>query len=325
MEATLPTQETEAPPPASGQRRPSARELAFLYLVPPLLMALPLGMYRAGIGLPIPLSLILWASVCLISWWLSEAFSHAASRVLRPWQPPLWLVLTLGYLVNLWISSLYNVPIVAALVEFGRVPRSPDLVAYFALDRNLFDPDYLWMLFRGGAAGLVVWLTANLLFERVTGTQRFGEPAGVPVSPSNRPIPMTGPSAGPSTQPTPSAAPAIMAPREPAPPRFFSRLEKLRGLTPAELLAVEAEDHYVHVHSRRGKELIYYRFRDVLEELADWDGLQVHRSVWVRRTTVTAVLENGRSTWVVLDSGDRLPVSFANRALVRTTRIQNTA
>ncbi len=317
MEATLPTQETAAPPPASGQRRPSPRELVFLYLVPPLLMALPLGMYRAGIGLPIPLSLVLWASVCLISWWLSEAFSHVASRVLRPWHPSLWLVLILGYLMNLWISSLYNVPIVAALIEFGRVPRSPDLMAYFALDRNLFDPDYLWMLFRGGAAGLVVWLTANMLFDRVTGTERFSGSAPVPVAPLPRPAPLA--------EPVPPVAPTAPAPRELAPPRFFSRLEKLRGLQPDDLLAVEAEDHYVHVHSRRGKELIYYRFRDVLEELRDWDGLHVHRSVWLRRAAVTAVEENGRSTWVVLESGARLPVSFANRALIRSTRSQNTA
>ena len=55
MEATFPTPDTDAPrPPTPMRRRPSARELAFLYLVPPLLMALPLGMYRAGLGLPYP-------------------------------------------------------------------------------------------------------------------------------------------------------------------------------------------------------------------------------------------------------------------------------
>lgn len=305
MEATYSTPQTDSPPPVPARRRPNVRELAFLYLVPPLLMALPLGMYRAGIGLPAPLSLILWASVCLISWWLSEAFSHLAARLLRPWHPPLWLVLTLGYLLNLWISSLYNVPIVAVLVEYGHVPVTPDLAAYFALERSLVDPHYLLMLLRAGIAGLVVWLTVNLLFERLTGTQRFGAVAAAP------------PVAAP---PAPRPGTATVVGREPARPRFFDRLDKLRGLQPSELLAVEAEDHYLCVHSRRGKELIYYRFRDALEELRELDGLQLHRSVWVQRTSIERVEENGRSTWVVLPSGERLPVSFANRALARSAR-----
>ena len=306
MEATFSTPHSHSPPPVPARRRPNVRELAFLYLVPPLLMALPLGMYRAGVGLPTSLSLILWASVCLISWWLSEAFSHLASRVLRPWQPPLWLLLTLGYLLNLWISSLYNVPIVAALIEFGQVPLTPDLAAYFQLERSLVDPHYLLMLLRAGVAGLVVWLTVNLLFEHLTGTHRFGTVAA----------------ASPAAAPRAAAVVAeARAPvREYPRPRFFDRLDRLRGLEPAELLAVEAEDHYLCVHSRRGKELVYYRFRDALEELRELDGLQLHRSVWVQRASIDRVEEQGRSTWVVLHSGERLPVSFANRALARAAR-----
>lgn len=308
MEATLPTPETDVPkPPASALWRAHTRKLAFLYLVPPLLMALPLGMYRAGLGLPIPLSLLLWASVCLISWWLSEAFSHLASRVLRPWHPPVWLILTLGYLVNLWISSLYNVPIVAALISVGEVAPTPDLVAYFELERSLVDPHYLVMLVRAGAAGLVVWLTVNLLFQHLTGIERFGT-----ATPAQ--------SAAPAQQPRSATPIADRIAPEPTSPRFFERLEKLKGLQPADLLAVEAEDHYVRVHSLRGKELIYYRFRDALDDLNSWDGLQTHRSVWVRRTSITRIEESGRSTWIVLDSGDKLPVSYANRALVRTAQ-----
>lgn len=304
MEATFPTPDRDAPQrPARAPRRPAARELAFLYLVPPLLMALPLGMYRAGIGLPVTLSLVLWASVCLISWWLSEAFSHLASRVLQPWHPPIWLILTIGYLLNLWISSLYNVPIVAALIELGSVPLTPDLAAYFELERSLVDPLYLLMLLRAGAAGLVIWLTVNLLFQHLTGTDRFGA-AAVPREPA------------PAAVRAPAATTATAA-REHAPPRFFARLEKLQGITPAELFAVEAQDHYIRVHSQRGKELIYYRFRDALEDLQDWDGIQAHRSIWVRRASIAKVEESGRSTWVILETGDRLPVSFANRALVR--------
>jgi len=313
MEATFPTPDTDAQPaPRAALRRPTLRELAFLYIVPPLLMALPLGMYRAGLELPTPLSLALWVSICLISWWLSEAFSHLASRVLRPWHPPLWLILTVGYLLNLWISSLYNVPIVALLIEYGRVPMTPQLIDYFELERSLVDPHYLVMLLRAGAAGLAIWLTVNLLFQRLTGTDRF-QPRLAAVEPAQQPTPaaVTQPASTQQAVSQPAVAPPTIA------PRFFDRLEKLRGLQPDELLAVEAEDHYIRVHSARGKELVYYRFRDALEELRGWDGLQVHRSVWIRRSRITCVEESGRSTWVLLESGDRLPVSFANRALAR--------
>ena len=313
MEATLPTSQTDAPhPPAASKPGQYPRKLAFLYLVPPLLMALPLGMYRAGLGLPISLSLLLWASVCLISWWLSEAFSHVASRVLRPWHPPVWLILTLGYLLNLWISSLYNVPIVAALISLGEVPPTPELVAYFQLERSLVDPHYLLMLLRAGAAGLVVWLTVNLLFQHLTGIERFGTTAALRSAAPAQALATSATMADANEAET-----ATPAPRELTPPRFFDRLEKLKGLQPSELIAVEAEDHYVRVHSLRGKELIYYRFRDALDDLHSWDGLQTHRSVWVRRSRITRIEESGRSTWIILDSGDKLPVSYANRALAR--------
>ena len=97
-------------------------------------------------------------------------------------------------------------------------------------------------------------------------------------------------------------------------PRFFQRLSKLAGLTIDDLVAIEAEDHYVQVHSIRGKELIYYRFRDALQELESLpDGLQIHRSAWVSRRHVTALDGRGRKLEVVLDTGDRLGVSLSNR------------
>ncbi len=46
----------------------------------------------------------------------------------------------------------------------------------------------------------------------------------------------------------------------------------------ADLLAVEAEDHYLRLHLTGGRRpLILYRFKDALAELAPLDGAQVHR------------------------------------------------
>ena len=101
-------------------------------------------------------------------------------------------------------------------------------------------------------------------------------------------------------------------------PRFLQRLDRLAGLNVSELVAVEAEDHYIHVHSRRGKELIYYRFGDALEELRTLRGIQIHRSAWVSIDGIQTVEDRGRKTHVVLITGERLRVSLPNRgALLR--------
>jgi hypothetical protein len=49
----------------------------------------------------------------------------------------------------------------------------------------------------------------------------------------------------------------------------------------ARLIAIEAHDHYLKVHTDTGAELITLRFADALDELALAHGWRVHRSWWV--------------------------------------------
>lgn len=68
---------------------------------------------------------------------------------------------------------------------------------------------------------------------------------------------------------------------------FRRRLSaKRRG---ARLIAVEAYDHYLKVHTDAGEELITLRFADALDELARAHGWRVHRSWWVAADAVEAV------------------------------------
>ena len=60
---------------------------------------------------------------------------------------------------------------------------------------------------------------------------------------------------------------------------FRRRLSARRRV--ARLVAVEAEDHYVRVHTDAGSELVALRFADALQELARAHGHQTHRSWWV--------------------------------------------
>jgi hypothetical protein len=57
----------------------------------------------------------------------------------------------------------------------------------------------------------------------------------------------------------------------------------------ARLIAIEAHDHYLRVHTDAGAELITLRFADALAELAGAHGYRVHRSWWVAGDALEAV------------------------------------
>ena len=85
------------------------------------------------------------------------------------------------------------------------------------------------------------------------------------------------------------------------------------------LIAVEAEDHYLRVHTEAGETLLYLRFADALTELAAADGLRVHRSWWVARGAVDQVRwKQGRGE-LTLSGGLKAPVSRTYAGDVRKT------
>ena len=70
----------------------------------------------------------------------------------------------------------------------------------------------------------------------------------------------------------------VMPPLPEAERAFRLRLSaKRRG---ARLIAVEAEDHYVRVHTDCGSELVSMRFSEALDALAPAHGFRLHRSWW---------------------------------------------
>jgi hypothetical protein len=91
------------------------------------------------------------------------------------------------------------------------------------------------------------------------------------------------------------------------PPKFLARLPaKLAG---ADLYAVEAEDHYLRLHTSAGQDLILMRLSDAIAELEGIEGAQTHRSWWVAKGAVTSVERgDGRAT-LTLKDGAEAPVS----------------
>ena len=82
----------------------------------------------------------------------------------------------------------------------------------------------------------------------------------------------------------------------------------------AALIAVEAEDHYLRVHTDAGDELITARFGDALSELANAAGFQTHRSWWVAASAIEDVKwQRGRGE-ATLKCGLKVPISRSNAA-----------
>jgi hypothetical protein len=101
----------------------------------------------------------------------------------------------------------------------------------------------------------------------------------------------------------------------PAAPKFLERLPlKLRG---AEVWAVEAEDHYLRLHTSKGQDLILMRLSDAIAELEGIEGAQVHRSWWVARDSIAeAERGDGRAT-LTLKDGSEVPVSRTYARMLR--------
>jgi hypothetical protein len=101
----------------------------------------------------------------------------------------------------------------------------------------------------------------------------------------------------------------------PAPAKFLERLPlKLRG---AEVWAVEAEDHYLRLHTSRGQDLILMRLSDAVAELDGIEGTQVHRSWWVARDAIEGARRgDGRAT-LTLKDGSEVPVSRTYARILR--------
>jgi len=104
--------------------------------------------------------------------------------------------------------------------------------------------------------------------------------------------------------PAPSqAAPALTSPPLAALDPLFAKIRpEVRG----PLLAVQAEAHFIRVHTTRGQDLIHHRFGDAIKVLAALPGERVHRSWWVAADAIDQRASTGTSLQLV--NGLEVPI-----------------
>ncbi|HEU0310376.1 MAG TPA: LytTR family DNA-binding domain-containing protein [Sphingomicrobium sp.] len=117
-----------------------------------------------------------------------------------------------------------------------------------------------------------------------------------------------------SLSPQPPPAPNKDKPR-PFPRALLSRLPNRLG---GEIVALQAEDHYLRVHTTLGSDLVLMRLSDAVATIEPDLGLQVHRSWWVAQDAICEIMRSDHRTHLKLRNGLLVPVGRTYSAAVRS-------
>jgi len=311
---------------------PWRHALAF-YLGIPLLLAALNGANHAGLAhsMSVSLGVVYWVGLCVPLWLAFDAMTRAVAVVLRPWALSLWIVLFVGALASLmavppyvdWYVAHVAPALGAAPVDFQAVRLLT--VGVSNLDRLI--GMVIWPL---------LWISVNYYYDRMLSIPRYRgrimelEPSGAATpaqiqtafgkepgpQPHRQPLePAVPPSDQPAQVPTnvePIVSSAVADPRTQA-----GILTQLPAKLGTDVVALQAEDHYVRVYTVLGSCLVRYRFKDAVQEVQALRGRRVHRSFWVRDRYVERASAAGDLLELVLSTGLRVPVSRAYRTAAR--------
>jgi LytTr DNA-binding domain len=183
-----------------------------------------------------------------------------------------------GVLIALGLSLPLTFIVFAASAMFFEMP-TPSLLAFAALAGAVF----------------TISLCMTAINYHVTGRAARQTADAMPPPPDNNARPAARVSIENADRP--GAALARFAERLPLPHRHAS------------LLAIEAEDHYLRVHTDAGSTLILMRLGDAIADLADVPGIRTHRSWWVARDAIRAITRGEGRAELTLGNAASVPVS----------------
>ncbi|MCR9237467.1 MAG: LytTR family transcriptional regulator [Alphaproteobacteria bacterium] len=110
---------------------------------------------------------------------------------------------------------------------------------------------------------------------------------------------------------------------QPLPQEGGTKGTLLSAIDPAlngDILWVEAQEHYVRITTQHENRMVLARFSDIVRELSQTDGLQVHRSHWVANSAIVKEQKNGQSLTLLLSTGDNVPVSRSFKSKLAAMR-----
>ena len=95
-------------------------------------------------------------------------------------------------------------------------------------------------------------------------------------------------------------------------------VSRLPGRLGDEIVALEAEDHYLRVHTNLGSDLVLMRLSDAITLIEPQLGLQVHRSWWVAEDAIRGIIRSEQRSQLKLKNGLLVPVGRTYSAAVRS-------
>ena len=273
--------------PIGAARAEPIGSLVIFYVAIPLALAFLLGAASSGSGRFAErwAYFAYWLSGAVLTWGLNWAVTWLAAIILRPWRPPLLGVTTLGAIVALHLSA----PLTLLRYDLFAPYLLPGAQFYSVFPFRYDDPHYVMEAVIAWATSSIVWGVANSAWVYFLGFSRFGyQPTGATDRAAQEPH-------QDAISSRPAAEPNALTSRLPAD-------------SAQDIIALRAEQHYTRVYSRTGDTLILMRFSDAVQSLGQRDGLQVHRSYWVRPSAVHSVEKLNGSYRLELVNGMKIPV-----------------
>jgi hypothetical protein len=282
-----------------------ARQIVTFYILVPVSIGAILGWYRAGYTAEYPLavSLFEWIANFFALWFAFDLGSRLTAFLLRPWTPPLWVILVLGGLAGVAVSR----PLRSVIRDMAGY-LSPGIRTDIG-----FPPDLIWQEFVFAYLGVItvpilIWVLVNYVYYEAFQVPRYGcnghKQKAVDDSLD------AGSGTGQSNAVTDLRPLQVNAHS----PEFMKCLAVGQD---AEIIALQAEDHYLRVYTKEKNELIRYRFSDAINAVRELPGLQVHRSFWVSTDAIESIRRVGRSYEIILTNGLTVPVSRSYRYAVK--------
>jgi hypothetical protein len=263
---------------------------ALFYVGVPAFTALIFGLNHTGMArhLSVGVGVPYWLGIAFPLWLTLDLSSRLTALALRPWRPRGVIVLLVGALLGVVAFSPY---LEAYANWFQRF--LPPGASYSVTTPKLSTLSDLGRLLAYSGAPLY-WIIITSAFARFLAFPGY---VRRPEHQQSGPV---------------EAAPA---------PQAEVERTGVRALVPNKLgqqiLALQAEDHYVRVFTDRGDTLVRYRFSEAVREMRFQPGVQIHRSYWVALAAVQQVRPDGKGFRVQLQNGLEAPVSRSNLGVLR--------